>query len=58
MSKARKGPDCQDAVIARFRKDAKGSIAGSAVTQFMRKTPETARPEPVRMSFRFLATGE
>ena len=49
----------QDAVIAQLRKDARGSVAGSAVMQCKEtKYLVRSKEEKVQVSFRFLATGK
>ena len=49
----------QDAVIAQLRKDAKGSVAGSAVMQCKEtKYLVRSKEEKVQVSFKFLATGK
>ena len=53
------GKQRQDAVVARFAKDAKGSVAGSAVMQCKEtKYLVRSKEEKVQVSFRFLATGK
>ncbi len=49
----------QDAVLGRFRKDARSSNANCAVMQCMNRAPKKVqKEEPVRMSFKFLSTGK
>jgi|TARA_R110000751_G_scaffold226874_1_gene328814 hypothetical protein len=40
MSKVRKGYDAQDAALARFKRDARGTNANSAVVQCMKGAEE------------------
>ncbi len=63
MAKRRKGYDSQDAVIARFKRDAKSSNKNSAVAQAIRngknrKKKEVEEEEEIRFSFKFLSTGK
>ena len=49
----------QDAVMSQLRKDARSSNANCAVMQCMDRSPKKVqKEEPVRMSFKFLATGK
>ena len=53
------GKQRQDAVVAQFAKDAKGSVAGSAVMQCKEsKYLVRSKEEKVQVSFRFLSTGK
>jgi len=48
----------QDAVLGQFRKDARSSNANCAVMQCVHRVPKVQKEEPVRMSFKFLATSK
>jgi len=63
MAKKRKGYDAQDAVIARFKRDAKSSSKNSAVAQAIaqgkkNKKKVVEEEEEIRFSFKFLSTGK
>ena len=62
MAKRRKGYDAQDAVIARFKRDAKSSSKNSAVAQAIARGKKDKKKvveeeEEIRFSFKFLSTG-
>jgi|TARA_R110002051_G_scaffold145189_1_gene218026 hypothetical protein len=66
MAKRRKGYDAQDAVIARFKRDVKGSNKNSAVAQCIKEGKKLKKVadvevdedgEEIRFSFKFLSTG-
>ncbi len=63
MAKRRKGYDAQDAVIARFKRDAKSSSKNSAVAQAIARGKKDKKKlveeeEEIRFSFKFLSTGK
>ena len=63
MAKKRKGYDAQDAVIARFKRDAKSSSKNSAVAQAIARGKKDKKKlveeeEEIRFSFKFLSTGK
>ena len=63
MAKKRKGYDAQDAVIARFKRDAKSSSKYSAVAQAIARGKKDKKKiveeeEEIRFSFKFLSTGK
>jgi len=63
MAKRRKGYDAQDAVIARFKRDAKSSSKNSAVAQAIARGKKDKKKlveeeEEIRFSYKFLSTGK
>jgi hypothetical protein len=59
IRKSNSGKQRQDAVVAQFAKDARSSVAGSAVMQCKEsKYLVQRKEEKVQVSFRFLSTGK
>ena len=45
MGKVRKGYDCQDGIIARFKRDARSSTNNSAVARAIRSKKDKIKPQ-------------